>query len=109
MGRGQTIGMAVDDNVGSGVIEREGLAWLRLCRQQGLPVTTPELTRGNRESQFHEFLGGSTSKVNSNYRSRSQWLQLPNQVVGLCYRLGGDSMSELSVFYRLEVDRTESD
>ena len=39
---------------------------------------TPELTRGNRKSQFQEFTGRFTSKVNSRYLSRSQWLQLPN-------------------------------
>jgi hypothetical protein len=41
-------------------------------------ATTPELTRGNRRSQFHEFTGELTSKVNSHYPSRNQWLQLPN-------------------------------
>ena len=39
---------------------------------------TPEFTRGNHKGQFHEFTGKLTSKVNYNYRSRSQWLQLPN-------------------------------
>ena len=34
--------------------------------------------RGKRNSQFHEFTGKVTSKVNSHYLSRSQWLQLPN-------------------------------
>ena len=33
---------------------------------------TPELTRGNRKSQNQEFAGQLASKVNSNYRSRSQ-------------------------------------
>ena len=40
--------------------------------------TTPEMTRGNRKSQFHEFTGELTSKVNFHYFSRSQWLHLPN-------------------------------
>ena len=39
---------------------------------------TPELTRGNRKGQNHEFAGKLTSKVDSKYLSRSQWLQLPN-------------------------------
>ena len=43
-----------------------------------VPPTTTELTRGNRKSQLHEFTGELTSKVNSHYLSRSQWLQLPN-------------------------------
>ena len=30
------------------------------------------------ESQFHEVTRELTSKVNSHYLSRSQWLQLPN-------------------------------
>ena len=37
--------------------------------------TTPELTRGNHKSQFHEFTEESTSKVYSHYLSRSQWLR----------------------------------
>ena len=40
--------------------------------------TTPELTRDNRKSQFHEFAWKFTPKVDFNYPSRSQWLQLPN-------------------------------
>jgi hypothetical protein len=43
-----------------------------------LLLTTPELTRGNRKSQFYEFTGDLTSKVHSHYLSRSQWLQQPN-------------------------------
>ena len=35
--------------------------------------STLELTRGNRQGQFHEFTGQLTSKVNSSYHSRSQW------------------------------------
>ena len=42
--------------------------------------TTLDPTRGNRESQFHESTGELTSKVNYHYLSRSQWLQLPNQL-----------------------------
>ena len=43
--------------------------------------TTPDPTRGNRGSQFHELTGELTSKVCSNYRSRSQRLQLSNPTV----------------------------
>ena len=39
---------------------------------------TLELTRGHRKSQFYESTGELTSKVNSHFLSRSQWLQLPN-------------------------------
>ena len=41
-------------------------------------TATPELTRGNRKSLSYEFTWELTSKVVSHYRSRSQWLQLPN-------------------------------
>ena len=41
-------------------------------------LSTPELTRSNRKSLFHEFTGELTSKVNPHYLSRSQWLHLPN-------------------------------
>jgi len=51
------------------------------------PHPTPELTRGNRKSPFHEFTTELTSKVNSHYRSRSQWLQLPNPTA--CRRIKG--------------------
>jgi hypothetical protein len=44
------------------------------------PPSTPELTRGNRPSEFHEFTGELTSKINSHYLSRSQWLQLPTSI-----------------------------
>ena len=39
---------------------------------------TPELTRGNHKSQFHEITGELTPHVNSHHLSCSQWLQLPN-------------------------------
>jgi len=39
---------------------------------------TPDPTRGKRKSQSHELTRELTSKVNSHYLSRSQWLQLPN-------------------------------
>ena len=48
--------------------------FLRFLEEQA----TPELTRGNRKSQFHEFTGESMLKVDSHYPSRGQWLQLPN-------------------------------
>ena len=44
--------------------------------------TTPEFMRDNRKSQVHEYIGGLTSKVNSHYLSRGQWLQLPNPTAG---------------------------
>ena len=49
------------------------------CQDTDLNVSSaPELTCGNRKSQFHEFAGELTSNVNPHYLSRSQWLQLPN-------------------------------
>jgi len=50
--------------------------WLRFGA-----VPFPELTRGNRKSQFHGFDGELTSKVISNYLSRSQWLKLPDSLL----------------------------
>ena len=49
-------------------------------RDEGVGVggSTPELTRGNRKSQFYEFTGELMSEVNFNFLSRSQWLQQPN-------------------------------
>ena len=43
-------------------------------------TATPELTRDNRKSQFHEFTGKLTSNVNFIYLSRDLWLQLPNLI-----------------------------
>ena len=68
-------------------VEREGRGagpqtTRRLARPDRAPVSaqrsTPELTRDNCKSQSHEFTRELTSKVNSHYLSRSQWLQLPN-------------------------------
>ena len=42
------------------------------------PPATPQLTRGNRKSQFHDCTGKSTSKVNFHHLSRNQWLKMPN-------------------------------
>jgi len=38
----------------------------------------PRVDAMQSQSQFHEFTGELTSKVNSHYLSRSEWLQLPN-------------------------------
>jgi hypothetical protein len=46
--------------------------------QAAVTRSTPELTRGNHKCRFHESIGELTSKVNSQYLSNSQWLQLPN-------------------------------
>ena len=58
--------------------EAVSLALFPVARPSGCcgwaPVSTPELTRGNRTSQSHELTGRLTSKVNFHY----QWLQLPN-------------------------------
>ena len=55
--------------------KREDLSKRRSGAARGRPIS--ELTRGHRKSQFHKFTGELTSKVDSHYLSRSQWLQLP--------------------------------
>jgi len=45
-------------------------------------AATPDPTRGNRKSQFHEVTGELASKVHPHYLSRGQWLQLPNPTAG---------------------------
>ena len=44
-------------------------------------AATPELTRGNRKSQFQNFTGELTSKVNSHLLTRGQCPQLPTQLL----------------------------
>ena len=63
----------------SGVASPESTKWLqRQAKCARRRDSTPELTRGNRKSQFREFTEELMSKVDSHYLSRSQWRLLPN-------------------------------
>ena len=48
-------------------------------------------------------------QVRSHVLHRRVSTGLGRRSLGLCYRLGGDRISDLSAFYRLGGDRTESD
>ena len=59
------------------MFEALGFGFITLIKlfELGLLIT-PGPTRGNCKSQFHNFTGELTSKVNPHNLSRDQWLQL---------------------------------